>query len=125
MQSSTEEIRNTEKIKLINLLASMRKLSSIYLPINHSFIPYDILLIVYLAHIQDKKLTVKELFNNLKYSDMGVRYHFKRLIKDEWIVLSKSTTDSRAKICQPTNKCIEHFDNYIAEFSSNFENFVK
>ena len=86
-----------------NLLL-IRKITSNHLPIGHSFIPYDILLAVINSEQTGVELSVKALFTNLPYSDMGMRYHFKQLIDKGWIQLHNYPKDARIKLVKPTLK---------------------
>jgi len=97
------------EIKSAKLLKKTREITSTHLPIGHSFIPYDILLHVVVSHLTKKKLTVKSLFASLPYSDMGTRYHFKRLVDNGWIRLAADKNDSRNKTCHSTKKLQDKF----------------
>lgn len=90
-------------------LAFIRKACSLHLPIGHSFIPYDILITVVECFISDKELTVKALFASLPYSDMGLRYHFRKLIDTGWIELHAVNDDGRVKQVKPTEKLSKQF----------------
>jgi DNA-binding MarR family transcriptional regulator len=81
----------------------------VLLPIGHSFIPFDILLTVVKNVEADNDLTVKALFASLPYSDMGIRYHFDKLVKTGWIELHNGESDSRIKRVKPTEKLSKRF----------------
>ena len=91
-------------------LASIRRQSTTYLPIGHSFIPYDILVTVVEHFTINKELTVKALFASLPYSDMGLRYHFRKLVQSGWIELHVIDGDARVKQIKPTEKLTKHFE---------------
>ena len=91
-------------------LASIRRQSATYLPIGHSFIPYDILVAVVEHFTNNKELTVKALFASLPYSDMGLRYHFRKLVQNGWIELHAIDGDARVKQIKPTEKLTKHFE---------------
>ena len=84
--------------------------SAAYLPIGHSFIPYDILVTVFEHFTNGKELTVKALFASLSYSDMGLRYHFRKLLQSGWIELHAIEGDARVKQIRPTEKLTKHFE---------------
>lgn len=92
-----------------NLLMRVREITSEHLPISHSIIPYQIILVVMYHHIMNKDLTVKQLFNSGPFSEMGNRYHYKRLVTDEWIILVNHPKDYRQKLIQPALKSIQAF----------------
>ena len=91
------------------MFAELRKQIYVHLPVGHSFIPFDILLTVVNSHQMQSQLTVKALFTVLPYSDMGLRYHFKKLIDTGWIELGAITTDARLKQVKPTSKLLKQF----------------
>lgn len=97
-------MHNNDLDDLVLQLVKLRELTSKNLPIGHSFIPYDILLAVMQASILNSPLTVKALFTALPYSDMGLRYHLRKLIAARWIELKPSLNDKRNKELVPTNK---------------------
>lgn len=91
-------------------LAFIRRQSTAHLPIGHSFIPYDILVTVVEHFTNSKELTVKALFASLPYSDMGLRYHFRKLVQSGWIELHAIDGDARVKQIKPTEKLTKHFE---------------
>jgi hypothetical protein len=70
---------------VVDKLIEIQKITMTILPVGHSFIPLDILLSVIKGSESGQDLKIKELFANLPYSDMGIRYHFRLLIKRGWI----------------------------------------
>ena len=102
------EIKQQQTV--VATLALIRKQSAAHLPIGHSFIPYDILVTVVDSFTSDKELTVKALFATLPYSDMGLRYHFRKLVDGGWIELHAVNGDARVKQVKPTDKLSKHFE---------------
>ena len=102
------EIKQQQTV--VATLALIRKQSAAHLPIGHSFIPYDILVTVVDSFTSDKELTVKALFATLPYSDMGLRYHFRKLVETGWIELHAVNGDARVKQVKPTDKLSKHFE---------------
>jgi hypothetical protein len=94
---------------IVNALTEIRKHTTVLLPIGHSFIPFDILLAVVKGNAEGRDLTVKSLFTALPYSDMGIRYHFRTLIKNGWIELHNGDKDTRVRRVRPTEKLIKRF----------------
>ena len=101
--------------EIVSNLSKIRHITASHFPIGHSFIPYDILLTVLDFHINEKKLTVKNLFVVLPFSDMGLRYHFNRLLNSGWVELVKSETDSRIKEVVPSEKLLYNFAEVIVK----------
>ncbi len=94
---------------VVNVLTEVRKQTTVLLPIGHSFIPFDILLAVIKGYEDGDELTVKALFATLPYSDMGIRYHFRTLIKNGWIELHNGDKDTRIRRVKPTEKLVKRF----------------
>ena len=94
---------------IISMLMQVREVTMMHLPIGHSFIPYELMLIVILHYVNGEELTVKRLFNTGSFSEMGNRYHFKKLIEKDWITLKDHPNDSRLKLILPAPKLLSSF----------------
>ena len=105
---------------VINLLIQVREITSSHLPIGHSFIPYEMMLIVVSHYISQEELTVKRLFNSGEFSEMGNRYHFRRLIEKDFIVLKNHPNDSRLKLILPSQKLLDCFDQVSKQLFDTF-----
>jgi hypothetical protein len=93
-----------EKDKFLSWLNQLTKL----MPIDASMIP---LLIIFTVIIKGKKgIYFKVLMAELPYSEMGVRYHFRRLIRKKLLKLKLDDDDKRRKIILPTKKLINLID---------------
>lgn len=82
-------------------------MSSELLPLDNSFIPFDILFKIGIAHFENQELTLKSLFTGLPHSEMGIRYHFRRLVANGWIEMHPSTTDRRTKLVTATPRLLD------------------
>lgn len=102
-----------QQVSVVATLSLIRKQSAAHLPIGHSFIPYDILIAVVDSHTNNEELTVKALFASLPYSDMGLRYHFRKLLNNGWIELQPMNGDKRAKQIKPTEKLSNQFGLFL------------
>ena len=87
------------------------------LPIDHSLIPLDILLTTVAGDREGNDLTVKALFASLPYSDMGIRYHFNKLLISGWIELHNGDKDLRVKRIKVTTK----LDDAIEQLAEQLE----
>lgn len=85
------------------------------LPIENSYVAYDLLLTVAEAAAAEHKLTVKHLFNSVPHSYTAVRMHYKRLVNDGWFELVADEKDHRVKYIVPTNQFIGTINNYLVE----------
>ena len=82
-----------------------------------SFIPYDILVFLYKAHANEQAINLKEFFLLFKHSEMGVRYHLKRLVSDGWITLVENPKDHRSKLMLVTPKFIAQMEKTLSEIN--------
>jgi hypothetical protein len=112
---------NKQNIHVITeMLMQIKEVTKTHLPIGHSFIPYEMMLIVILHYLKGEELTVKRLFNSGSFSEMGNRYHFKKLIDKDWIILKDHPTDSRLKLIFPTSKLLSSFESITSELTHSF-----
>jgi hypothetical protein len=105
---------------IISMLMQVREVTTMHLPIGHSFIPYEMMLIVILHYLNGEELTVKRLFNSGTFSEMGNRYHFRKLIEKDWITLKDHPTDSRLKLIVPAPKLLSSFELISDELLRSF-----
>ena len=105
---------------LIKFLVHSREVTRMHLPIGHSFIPYEMILIVVLHFLNEEELTVKRLFNSGSFSEMGNLYHFRKLLKDEWLSLEDHPSDSRLKLILPSPKLLSSFEVISKELHESF-----
>ena len=96
-------------IEVTNLLIKIREVTSNHLPVSHSLIPYQILLVVMYHYSKNEELSVKKLFNSGAFSEMGNRYHFRKLVENKWIYLKDNPSDLRLKQTLPSEKLILAF----------------
>ncbi|MCD8504656.1 MAG: hypothetical protein LRY56_02845 [Burkholderiaceae bacterium] len=92
------------KALLAELLKQTSDISTTHLPLGGSLIAYKLLLNLYLSQLRGEEPTVKSLFASIPYSDMGIRYHVRKLLSDGWMELKPSPVDKRTKVCVPTAK---------------------
>ena len=104
-------------LHLIDLITQIRKISQQNLPVDTSFIPYDILVFLYKAHANAQTINLKEFFLLFKHSEMGVRYHLKRLVSDGWITLVENPEDHRSKLVVVSPKFIAQMEKTLSEIS--------
>jgi len=107
-------------IEVTNLLIKMQEVTSNHLPVSHSLIPYQILLVVMHHYSKNEELSVKKLFNSGAFSEMGNRYHFRKLVEDKWIYLKDNPNDLRLKQTLPSEKLILAF----SEISEKMQNIL-
>jgi hypothetical protein len=114
-------MNNISIATVVDKLIEVRKITGEFLPVGHSFIPLDILLSVINGSKSGQDLKIKELFTQLPYSDMGIRYHFRLLINRGWIELHNGDIDLRIKRIKPTDKLIKEFEAFAEQLKPIFE----
>lgn len=97
-------------IRFIESLRLIRIESETLLPINNSFIRYDLLNIVILYELQGKQLSIKKLYSSIKYSDIGIRNHLIHLVENDWLKIEGSVDDKRVKIIHATEKLWKKYE---------------
>lgn len=104
----------------LSLATGVRKISGELLPLENSFIPFDLLFRIGLEYEYDNQLSLKSLFSSLPHSEMGMRYHFRRLLENGWIQVHPSPSDRRSKLVTPTNKLLDR----LALLDTEFKNLI-
>ncbi len=99
-----QKTSNLYKFEFISSLTKIRLESSKLLPINNSFIRYDLLNLVMLYELEGKELTFKHLYSSVSHSDIGIRNHVMKLKDGDWISIKESKQDGRSKVITATNK---------------------
>lgn len=98
------------RLKLVvALLTALRRALSDYLPVKSNLVILDILMFILSEYLQERPLTIKRLFLSLDLSHTGFRYHFKRLVDNGWVNLSKlaeESADQRLRLVTPSDKLI-------------------
>ena len=97
-------------IKNINKLIELREILNTKLYSGHALITYDLILVVLKAHLEARKLTIKELCTGSIRSTLNTRKHIDLLIGDGWIALSNDVNDKRHRLVNPTDKLIHLVD---------------
>ena len=93
----------------VALLISLRNAISDHLPVGSSLVILDILMFVLTEYLHERPLTMKKLLLSLDLSHTGFRYHFKKLVDDNWINLSRLTeknSDQRLRFITPSSKLV-------------------
>ena len=102
-------------LHLIDLILQIRKISQQNLPVDTSFIPYDILMFLYKAYANKQIINLKDFFRFFVHSEMGVRYHLKRLINEGWISLTDNPADRRSKLMVMNPRFIQQMEKTLFE----------
>lgn len=93
----------------VSRLISFRRAVSDYLPVRSNLVVFDILMFVLNEYSFGRPLTVKRLFRSLHLSHTGFRHHFKNLVDEDWVYLSKTLSpddDRRLRFISPSPRLI-------------------
>ena len=99
----------------IKFIQEIRSATNNLLPNQSSAIPLHILFLVGLAYFEGKVLPLKSILTDKNFSEMGIRSHLKYLIDNQFINITDSKEDGRAKLVTPTDKLI----NILLKFDSD------
>lgn len=84
-------------------------------PLDNSLIPLSIILKTIRSHFEDRDLSLKQLYSELKSSEIGTRIHIEKLANTNWLKIEKSTNDHRVKLIKPTTKMLDTFNSLSNE----------
>ena len=85
------------------------------LPISNSIISLMIVLTVLDYYEKNEELCFKKLYSSLHFfSDVGIKNHLVRLNQNEWVMVMKSTRDTRLKLIHPSEKLLSAYQNIRA-----------
>ena len=70
---------------------------------------------LYKAHANKQIINLKEFFRFFIHSEMGVRYHLKRLINDGWISLADNPADRRSKLMVMSPSFVQQMEKTLYE----------
>lgn len=114
---NTSNLNN--KFELISSLNKIRVKSSQFLPINNSFIRFDLLNLVMLHELEDEELSFKKLYSSLNHSDIGLRNHLMKLKEGGWISINESKKDARSKVITATDKLHKTYERLCEALRKN------
>jgi len=105
---------NTKLLDFSKSVIAIRYWEEKNLPLSQSRIAFDLLLLIANCHYSDTKLTLKNLFNSLNYSERGVRYVLEQFIRNEWCEVVGSSIDKRSRNVVASKKLTSAFEAYQA-----------
>lgn len=95
---------------VVNLINEVNQKCASCFPINNSLIPLFILNKTMDYHLNEKILSLKNLYSEISSSELGARNHITRLERKEWLSIEKSLIDTRVKVIKPTKKLIDTYE---------------
>lgn len=86
---------NQSYINFSNCVLHIRMWEDRYLPLSQSRLAFDLFVLIAHSAEVNRPLTLKELFNSLKYSERGIRYVLEQFIDGGWCVIAGNESDRR------------------------------
>jgi DNA-binding MarR family transcriptional regulator len=95
-----------------------------HLPLSQSRIAFDLFMLIGHSSQVEQPLTLKELFNSLKYSERGVRYVLEQFVDSGWCEIVGSEQDRRFRLVVATQRLIDKLIEYeqvvLGHYRSSF-----
>lgn len=94
------------------------------LPLSQSRIAFDVFTLI--AHFSglSKPLTLKTLFNSLKYSERGIRYVLEQFVDGGWCVVVGHDQDKRFRLVVATQRLKDAFAEYERHVLSTYRDLL-
>lgn len=105
-----------------NTAVKVREWERSNLPVEQSVLALDLFLIICIYTLLEKPLTLKLLFHSLDFSEAGIRKHLRRLLAEEWCILTGADHDKRLRHIVAQKKMIEALKCYINLLNNSFGN---
>jgi DNA-binding MarR family transcriptional regulator len=74
-----------------------------HLPLSQSRIAFDLFVLIGHSHEAKQPMTIKELFNSLKYSERGIRYVLDQFVDGGWCEIVGHDEDKRFRLVVATD----------------------
>jgi hypothetical protein len=91
-----------------------------HLPLSQSRIAFDLFMLIGHSSQVEQPLTLKELFNSLKYSERGVRYVLEQFVDSGWCEIVGSDQDRRFRLVVATQRLVDKLIEYEQVVLSNY-----
>ena len=111
---------NENALEMLEKVQAVRSWGKENLPLYESVIANDLIIFLAIEFVRGKPLTVKRLFASLPYSYTAIRQHYKKLLKDGWVIHISDVNDKRIKYIKPSEKFIEVIDAYVHIIKTTF-----
>ena len=90
------------------------------LPIEQSALALDLFLFISYNTLIGKPLTLKVLFHSLEYSEAGIRKQLRRLLQDEWCLITGNEVDRRLRYVVAQPKMLQALNAYSRVLTANY-----
>jgi hypothetical protein len=83
-----------------------------HLPLSQSRIAFDLFMLIGHSSATEQPMTLKKLFNSLKYSERGVRYVLEQFVDSGWCEIIGSEQDRRFRLVVATQRLVDKLTEY-------------
>lgn len=94
------------------------------LPLSQSRIAFDLFMLIGHSSQVSQPMTLKELFNSLKYSERGVRYVLEQFVDSGWCEIVGHEQDKRFRLVVATQLLVDKLAQYeqvvLTKYQSSF-----
>ncbi|PIT83103.1 hypothetical protein [Limnohabitans sp. 15K] len=91
-----------------------------HLPLSQSRIAFDLFMLIAQSSQIEQPMTLKELFNSLKYSERGVRYVLDQFVDGGWCEIVGSEKDKRFRLVVASQRLTDKLAEYEQVVLSNY-----
>jgi hypothetical protein len=112
---------NVIDLNVINAIKQMRVWEENHLPVSQSRLSFDLFIFIAQSNFARKNITLKILFNSLKYSERGIRYALDYFIQVGWCEIVPCQSDKRFRRIRATELLIDKYNQYTNKFISVIE----
>ena len=91
------------------------------MPVEHSQLALELILIISLNTLIGKPLSLKLLFNSVEFSEAGIRKSLRKLLAEDWCHLISDVKDKRLKLVVAQPKMLFALAEYSKLLSSAYK----
>jgi hypothetical protein len=107
----SQEVRQ-HRFVFSHCVRHIRKWEDDHLPLSQSRIAFDLFMLIGHSSQTEQPMTLKELFNSLRYSERGVRYVLEQFIDSGWCEIVGSEQDRRFRLVVATQRLVDKLTEY-------------
>ena len=114
-----------QKYNFSRIVMQVRSWEDKHLPLSQSRIAFDLFVLIAHSAEVEQPMTLKELFNSLKYSERGIRYVLEQFIDGGWCEIAGHETDKRFRRVVATDLLRTKLREYEAHVLSVYDSLLR
>jgi hypothetical protein len=99
----------------------IRSWEDAHLPLSQSRIAFDLFMLIGQSSQVERPMTLKELFNSLKYSERGIRYVLEQFVDGGWCEIVGHEQDKRFRLVVASQRLIDKLAEYEQVVLNNYQ----